>query len=42
MRLKKSNRVFDAVIKTVSPSGQLIVQHGIEEEFGFGEVEWVW
>ena len=41
VRLKKENRVFEAVIKTVSPSGQLIVQHGIEEEFGFGEVEWV-
>jgi BirA family biotin operon repressor/biotin-[acetyl-CoA-carboxylase] ligase len=41
VRLKKENRVFKAVIKTVSPSGQLIVQHGIEEEFGFGEVEWV-
>ena len=41
VRLKKENRVFEAVIKTVSPSGQLIIQHGIEEELGFGEIEWV-
>ncbi|MBK5269676.1 MAG: hypothetical protein JJE22_01555, partial [Bacteroidia bacterium] len=39
--LKKTNRVFEAVIKSVSPSGKLIVQHGIEEEFDFGEVEWL-
>ncbi|MBK5269985.1 MAG: hypothetical protein JJE22_03120, partial [Bacteroidia bacterium] len=38
---KKTNRVFEAVIKSVSPSGKLIVQHGIEEEFDFGEVEWL-
>jgi BirA family transcriptional regulator, biotin operon repressor / biotin---[acetyl-CoA-carboxylase] ligase len=41
VRLKKGNRVFEAVIKNVSRSGQLIIQHGIEEEFEFGEVEWV-
>jgi BirA family biotin operon repressor/biotin-[acetyl-CoA-carboxylase] ligase len=39
-KLRKENRVFDAVIKTVSLSGQLIVQHSIEEQFDFGEVEW--
>jgi BirA family biotin operon repressor/biotin-[acetyl-CoA-carboxylase] ligase len=41
VRLKKESRVFEAVIKTVSPAGHLITEHGIEEEFGFGEVEWV-
>jgi BirA family transcriptional regulator, biotin operon repressor / biotin---[acetyl-CoA-carboxylase] ligase len=41
VRLKKGNRNFEAVIKTVSPSGQLIIQHGIEEEIEFGEVEWL-
>jgi len=39
--LKKNTRVFEAVIKSVSSSGKLIVQHGIEEEFDFGEIEWV-
>jgi len=46
VKLKKGNRVFDAIIKSVSPSGKLIVQHAIEEDpiatgFDFGEVEWV-
>ena len=41
MRLKKDNRVFETMIKSVSPTGRLVVQHSIEEEFDFGEVEWV-
>ena len=41
VKLKKNTRVFEAMIKTVSPSGKLIVQHSMEEEFGFGEVEWI-
>jgi BirA family transcriptional regulator, biotin operon repressor / biotin---[acetyl-CoA-carboxylase] ligase len=41
VRLKKDNRVFEAVIKTVLPTGRLVVQHSIEEEFDFGGVEWV-
>jgi BirA family biotin operon repressor/biotin-[acetyl-CoA-carboxylase] ligase len=40
VRLKKGNRSFDATIKTVSVSGQLIVQHAVEEQFEFGEIEW--
>ncbi len=41
VKLKKENRLFDVVIKEISPSGELITQHAIEEAFGFGEVEWV-
>ena len=41
VKLKKDNRVFEAVIKDVSPEGKLIVQHSIEEEFDFGEIEWI-
>jgi len=41
VKLKKGNRAFEAMIKTVSPSGQLVVQHGVEEEFNFGEIEWI-
>ena len=42
VKLKKSNRIFEATIKTISPSGQLVVQHGsMEEVFNFGEVEWI-
>jgi BirA family transcriptional regulator, biotin operon repressor / biotin---[acetyl-CoA-carboxylase] ligase len=41
VKLKKGSRVFEAVIKSVSHSGKLIVQHAIEEEFDFGEVEWL-
>ena len=41
VKLKKDNRVFETMIKSVSPAGRLIVEHGIEEEFDFGSVEWV-
>jgi BirA family biotin operon repressor/biotin-[acetyl-CoA-carboxylase] ligase len=41
VKLKKDNRVFEAIIKSVSPSGKLFVQHSFEEEFDFGEVEWM-
>ena len=41
VKLKKDNRVFDAVIKSVLPGGELVVQHAIEESFRFGEIEWV-
>ncbi len=41
VKLKKDSRVFEATIKSVSPSGKLVVQHAIEEEFDFGEIEWV-
>jgi BirA family transcriptional regulator, biotin operon repressor / biotin---[acetyl-CoA-carboxylase] ligase len=41
VRLKKNNRVFEALIKTVLPAGRLVVQHTMEEEFDFGEVEWM-
>ncbi len=40
-RLKIGSRSFEALIKSVSPGGKLIVEHGIEEEFSFGEIEWV-
>lgn len=41
IKLKKNNRGFEAVIKNVTRTGRLVVQHSIEEEFDFGEVEWV-
>ena len=41
VKLKKGSRVFETSIKTVSAAGKLIVQHAIEEEFDFGEIEWV-
>ena len=41
VRLKKGSRVFDAVVKDVTPLGQLVVQHATEERFDVGEVEWV-
>lgn len=41
VKLKKDNRVFEAVIKAVSLNGKLIATHAMDEEFDFGEVEWV-
>jgi BirA family biotin operon repressor/biotin-[acetyl-CoA-carboxylase] ligase len=39
VKLKKGSRVFEATIKGVSETGQLIVQHAMEERFEFGEIE---
>jgi len=39
--LKKNNRIFSGTIKNVTPTGQLVVQHGMEEQFDFGEIEWL-
>ncbi|HYM92731.1 MAG TPA: biotin--[acetyl-CoA-carboxylase] ligase [Chitinophagaceae bacterium] len=41
VKMKKGNKIFEAVIKGVSSSGKLIVQHSIDEEFDFGEIEWI-
>ena len=41
IKLKKGNRIFSAIVKGVTPTGQLIVQHSIEEQFDFGEIEWL-
>ncbi|MEO7393389.1 MAG: biotin--[acetyl-CoA-carboxylase] ligase [Chitinophagaceae bacterium] len=41
VKLRKDTRVFEAVIKGVTPDGKLIVFHSFEEEFNFGDVEWV-
>ena len=41
VKLKKENRVFEATIIGVSSSGKLIIKHSIEEEFDFGEIEWL-
>ena len=41
VKLKKGSRIFEAIIEGVSPTGKLITQHAIREEFDFGEVEWV-
>ncbi len=41
VKLKKGSRVFEAVVKGVSESGQLITHHAIEEAFEFGQIEWV-
>lgn len=39
--LKKGSRVFEARIKEVNASGQLVVVTAMEEQFSFGEIEWV-
>jgi len=41
VKFKRDNRVFKATVKNVNENGQLIVEHGVEETFDFGEVEWV-
>lgn len=41
VKLKKGNRIFSGIIKNVTQTGQLIVQHGVEEQFDFGAIEWL-
>jgi BirA family biotin operon repressor/biotin-[acetyl-CoA-carboxylase] ligase len=41
VRFKKGPRSFEATVINVSPEGRLIVQHATEEEFIWGEVEWI-
>ena len=41
VKFKRLNRVFAATVKNVNESGQLVIEHGIEERLDFGEVEWV-
>jgi BirA family biotin operon repressor/biotin-[acetyl-CoA-carboxylase] ligase len=41
VRFKKGPRTFEARIINVSPEGRLIVQHATEEEFIWGEIEWI-
>jgi BirA family biotin operon repressor/biotin-[acetyl-CoA-carboxylase] ligase len=41
VKLKKENRIFEALIKSVLPTGELVIEHSIEEKIEFGQVEWV-
>jgi BirA family biotin operon repressor/biotin-[acetyl-CoA-carboxylase] ligase len=41
VRLKKNNRIFEALVKGVSSTGHLLTHHGIDEEFAVGEIEWL-
>ncbi len=41
VKLRKGNKIFEALIKGVSSTGQLIIEHGTEELFEVGEVEWI-
>jgi len=41
IKFKKGNRIFEAVMKDVTDTGQLIVQHAVDESFDVGEVEWM-
>ncbi|HVG40878.1 MAG TPA: hypothetical protein VM888_04635, partial [Chitinophagaceae bacterium] len=38
---KKDSRVFNATVKGVTSEGQLKVEHGLEELFEVGSVEWL-
>lgn len=41
IKLKKDSRVFEALFIDVTTTGQMVVQHAIEEKFDVGEVEWL-
>ena len=41
VKLKKGNILFEAEIKRVSASGELIVKDAMERNFGFDEIQWM-
>lgn len=41
VKFRKGNRVFEGVVKSVTLRGGLRVCHAMEEEFAFGEIEWI-
>lgn len=41
VRFRKANRVFEAIVEKVSLMGKLVVKNSLEEEFDFGQVEWM-
>ena len=41
VKLKKDNRVFEAIIKDVTKDGRLVVETSVEEQFSVGEIEWL-
>jgi BirA family biotin operon repressor/biotin-[acetyl-CoA-carboxylase] ligase len=41
VKLRKGNRIFSGIIKEVTQTGQLVVQHSVEEQFDFGKIEWL-
>lgn len=41
VKFKKGSRNFEATVKAVTESGHLVVKHSIEEQFSFGELEWL-
>jgi BirA family biotin operon repressor/biotin-[acetyl-CoA-carboxylase] ligase len=40
-KLRQGNRVFEALIKGVTQTGELVANHGIDETFSVGQVEWL-
>jgi BirA family biotin operon repressor/biotin-[acetyl-CoA-carboxylase] ligase len=40
-RFRKGSRVFDARVIKVDAGGELLVEHGVEESFSVGDVEWI-
>lgn len=40
-KFRKENRVFTATVRAVNANGELVVEHGFEEKFAVGEVEWI-
>ena len=41
LKFRVGTRLFEGVLKTVSPQGKLVILHAIEEEFDHGQVELV-
>lgn len=41
VKLKKNNIAFNCTIQSVSAHGKLLVSDGLQDEFDFGEVEWI-
>ena len=41
VHFRKGNQNFHATVKSVNENGQLVIQHSVEEEIDFGQLEWI-
>ncbi|MFI5187341.1 MAG: biotin--[acetyl-CoA-carboxylase] ligase [Chitinophagales bacterium] len=41
VKFKRADHNFQAVIKSVNETGQLVIQHSIKEKIDFGDIEWI-
>jgi BirA family biotin operon repressor/biotin-[acetyl-CoA-carboxylase] ligase len=41
VKFKQGSRSFEGTVQNVTPNGELVVTHGIDEYFNVGDIEWI-